>query len=218
MLEDNMLVIREKMIKMANIAEDMVRFSIKSLTEKKEEYAKKVLDELEPQVNNLEIEIDEETINVLALYHPEARDLRTVSMIVKMVKDIERVGDHSVNIAEFALQLIPQPDVKPYIDIPRMADISTKMLDDAITAFISEDVELAKDLIKRDDLVDSLNEQIIRELITFMLSDPATINRSVLIIRVSENLERIADQATNIGEYVIYIVQSKVIKHHHEEP
>lgn len=218
MLEDNMLVIREKMIKMANIAEDMVRFSVKSLTEKKEEYAKKVLDELEPQVNNLEIEIDEETINVLALYHPEARDLRTVSMIVKMVKDIERVGDHSVNIAEFALQLIPQPDVKPYIDIPRMADISTKMLDDAITAFISEDVELAKDLIKRDDLVDSLNEQIIRELITFMLSDPATINRSVLIIRVSENLERIADQATNIGEYVIYIVQSKVIKHHHEEP
>jgi phosphate transport system protein len=218
MLEDKMDGIREKLIKMANIAEDMVRLSVKALAEKKLEYAKKVLDELEPQVNNLEIEIDEETIETLALYHPEAKDLRVVSMIMKMVKDLERVGDHAVNIAEFGLQLIPQPDVKPYIDLPRMADIAAKMLDDAITAFISQDVELSKEILKRDDIVDALNNQIIRELITFMLSDPTTIDRAVLIIRTSENMERIADQATNIAEYVIYIAESKVVKHHFEEP
>lgn len=218
MLEDKMDGIREKLIKMANIAEDMVRLSVKALAEKKLEYAKKVLDELEPQVNNLEIEIDEETIKTLALYHPEAKDLRVVAMIMKMVKDLERIGDHAVNIAEFGLQLIPQPDVKPYIDLPRMADIAAKMLDDAITAFISQDVELSKDILKRDDTVDAINDQIMRELITFMLSDPTTINRAVLIIRTSENMERIADQATNIAEYVIYIAESKVVKHHFEEP
>jgi phosphate transport system protein len=217
MLEDKMVSIKEKLIKMANIAEEMVKLSVKALAEKKLTHAKKVIDELEPQVNSLEIEIDEQTIETLALYHPEAKDLRVVSMIMKMVKDLERVGDLSVNIAEFGLQLIPQPDVKPYIDLPRMADISAKMLDDAITAFISHDIELSKDILKRDDIVDALNDQIIRELITFMLSDPATINRAVLIMRVSENMERIADQATNIAEYVIYIEESKVVKHHFEE-
>ncbi|NCO28444.1 MAG: phosphate transport system regulatory protein PhoU [Caldiserica bacterium CG02_land_8_20_14_3_00_36_38] len=218
MLEDKIVSIKEKLIKMANIVEEMVKLSVKALAEKKLTYAKKVIDELEPQVNSLEIEIDEQAIEALALYHPEAKDLRVVSMIMKMVKDLERVGDHSVNIAEFGLQLIPQPDVKPYIDLPRMADISAKMLDDAITAFISQDIELSKDILKRDDIVDALNDQIIRELITFMLSDPATINRAVLIMRVSENMERIADQATNIAEYVIYIEESKVVKHHFEEP
>jgi len=218
MLEDKIVSIKEKLIKMANIAEEMVKLSVKALAEKKLTYAKKVIDELEPLVNSLEIEIDEQAIETLALFHPEAKDLRVVSMIMKMVKDLERVGDLSVNIAEFGLQLIPQPDVKPYIDLPRMADISAKMLDDAITAFISQDIELSKDILKRDDIVDALNDQIIRELITFMLSDPATINRAVLIMRVSENMERIADQATNIAEYVIYIEESKVVKHHFEEP
>jgi phosphate transport system protein len=98
-----------------------------------------------------------------------------------------------------------------------MAEIAAQMLDDSITAFISQDAELGLEICKRDDVVDSLNDQIIRELITFMLSDPSTINRSILIIRISENVERIADQATNIGEYVVYIVESKVIKHHHFE-
>lgn len=217
MLEDRMLSIREKLIKMANIAEEMVRLSVKALAEKKLEYARKVIDEFEPQVNRLEIMIDEEAVETLALYHPEAKDLRVVAMIMKMVKDLERVGDLSVNIAEFGLQLIPQPDVKPYIDLPKMADTAAKMLDDAITAFISHDVELSKDILKRDDIVDNYNSQIIKELIGFMLNDPNTISRAVLIIRTSENMERIADQATNIAEYVIYIEESKVVKHHFEE-
>jgi len=138
-------------------------------------------------------------------------------MIIKMVIDLERVGDAAVNIAEFARELIPQADVKPYIDLPRMTEIATQMLDDSITAFINEDTKLGREICQRDDIVDKLNEQIIRELITYMLSDPKTINRAILIIRVSENVERIADQATNIGEYVVYIGEGKVIKHHHFE-
>ena len=134
-----------------------------------------------------------------------------------MVIDLERVGDAAVNIAEFARELIPQADVKPYIDLPRMTEIATQMLDDSITAFINEDTKLGREICQRDDIVDKLNDQIIRELITYMLSDPKTINRAIVIIRVSENVERIADQATNIGEYVVYIGEGKVIKHHHFE-
>lgn len=209
--------IKELLYKMANISEEMVRLSVKALVEKKIEYTERVINELEPQVNELEIEIDDKVVKALALYSPEAKDLRTLVTISKMVIDLERVGDLAVNIAEFGRDLIPQPDVKPYIDLPRMAEIAIQMLDDSITAFISQDAELGREICKRDDIIDSLNDQIIRELITFMLSDPRTINRSILIIRISENLERIADQATNIGEYVVYIVESKVIKHKHFE-
>ena len=217
MLEDRLKVLTEKILKMSSIAEEMVKLSVRSIVEKKMEWAEKVINELEPQVNDLEIEIDDLAIETLALYAPQAKNLRKVAMIIKMVKDLERVGDLSVNIAEFARELIPQPDVKPYIDLPRMAETALQMLDDAITAFVNEDSALGKEICIRDDIVDQLNDQIIRELITYMLSDPRTINRAILIIRVSENVERIADQATNIGEYVVYIGEGKVIKHHHFE-
>jgi len=217
MLEDRLKALTEKILKMSSIAEEMVKLSVRSIVEKKMEWTEKVINELEPQVNDLEIEIDDLAIETLALYAPQAKNLRKVAMIIKMVKDLERVGDLSVNIAEFARELIPQPDVKPYIDLPRMAETALQMLDDAITAFVNEDSALGKEICIRDDIVDQLNDQIIRELITYMLSDPRTINRAILIIRVSENVERIADQATNIGEYVVYIGEGKVIKHHHFE-
>ncbi len=217
MLTKRIAILKEQLLKMANIAEDMVKKSIKALTEKNEELAREVIENDEPKVNKLEIKIDENAIETIALFQPEAKDLRTVAMIMKINGDLERVGDLSTNIAQFALQLIPQPDVKPYIDLPRMADTAIKMLDDAISAFVSQDAELAREVCKRDDIVDGLNQQIIRELITFMIGDPRTINRSLQIIRISENIERVADLATNIGEDVVYIVQSKVIKHHAEE-
>ncbi|MGB9769474.1 MULTISPECIES: phosphate signaling complex protein PhoU [Caldisericum] len=217
MLEDRLKVLTEKVLKMSSIAEEMVKLSVKSIVEKKMELAEKVINELEPQVNELEIEIDDLAIETLALYSPQAKNLRKIAMIIKMVKDLERVGDLSVNIAEFGRELIPQPDVKPYIDLPRMTETALQMLDDAITAFVNEDSKLGREICVRDDIVDQLNDQIIRELITYMLSDPRTINRAILIIRVSENVERIADQATNIGEYVVYIGEGKVIKHHHFE-
>ncbi|MGC8575483.1 MAG: phosphate signaling complex protein PhoU [Caldisericum sp.] len=217
MLEDRLKVLTEKVLKMSSIAEEMVKLSVKSIVEKKMELAEKVINELEPQVNELEIEIDDLAIETLALYSPQAKNLRKIAMIIKMVKDLERVGDLSVNIAEFGRELIPQPDVKPYIDLPRMTETALQMLDDSITAFVNEDSKLGREICVRDDIVDQLNDQIIRELITYMLSDPRTINRAILIIRVSENVERIADQATNIGEYVVYIGEGKVIKHHHFE-
>jgi phosphate transport system protein len=217
MIEERINLLTEKILKMAAIAEEMVKLSVKAIVEKKLELPEKVINELEPQVNELEIEIDDLAIETLALFAPQAKNLRKVTMIIKMVKDLERVGDLAVNIAEFGRELIPQPDVKPYIDLPRMTDIASSMLDDAITAFIKEDAKLGREICLRDDLVDQLNDQIIRELITYMLSDPRTINRAILIMRVSENVERIADQATNIGEYVVYIGEGKVIKHHHFE-
>jgi len=217
MLTKRIAILKEQLLKMANIAEDMVKKSIGALTEKNERLAREVIENDEPKVNKLEITIDENAIETIALFQPEARDLRTVVMIMKINGDLERVGDLSTNIAQFALQLIPQPDVKPYIDLPRMADTAIKMLDDAISAFVSQDAELAREVCKRDDIVDGLNQQIIRELITFMIGDPRTIDRSLQIIRISENIERVADLATNIGEDVVYIVQSKIIKHHAEE-
>ncbi len=213
MLEKRIAILKEKLLKMANLSEEMVNRSMEALIKKNEELARKVKFEEEPIINNLEIEIDEYAIETLARFEPRAKDLRTVVMILKMNNDLERVGDLATNIAEFAMELIPQPNVKPYVDLPRMANIAVNMLDDAITAFISQDSNLGRDVCKRDDLVDNLNEQIIRELLTFMIQDPQTIGRSLLIIRISENLERIADLATNIGEDVVYIVESAIIKH-----
>ncbi len=213
MIEKRIALLKEKLLKMAGIAEKMVNDSMESLVKKNLELAEKVKFESEPIVNQLEIEIDEYAVETLALFQPKARDLRTVVMILKMNNDLERVGDLATNIAEFAMDLIPQPDVKPYVDLPRMANIAVKMLDDAITAFISQDSKLGRDICARDDTVDNLNEQIIRELLTFMMQDPKTVGRSLLIIRISENLERIADLATNIGEDVVYIVESEIIKH-----
>jgi phosphate transport system protein len=217
MIEEKLNNITEEILRMAALAEEMVKLSVRAIVEKKMELTDKVINELEPQVNELEIKIDYLAIETLALYTPQAKNLRKISMIIKMVIDLERVGDAAVNIAEFARELIPQADVKPYIDLPRMTEIATQMLDDSITAFINEDTKLGREICQRDDIVDKLNDQIIRELITYMLSDPKTINRAIVIIRVSENVERIADQATNIGEYVVYIGEGKVIKHHHFE-
>ena len=213
MIGKRIALLKEKLLRMANIAESMVQDSMKAIVEKDSKLVEQVINVKEPLVNNLEIEIDEDAIETLALFEPKARDLRTVVMIMKMNNDLERVGDVATNVAEFALELIPQPDVKPYIDLPKMVDISVKMLDDAIASFISQDAELGRDVCRRDDMVDALNEQIIRELVTYMLEDPTTINRALTIIRITENIERVADLATNIGEDVVYIVESEVIKH-----
>jgi phosphate transport system protein len=135
-------------------------------------------------------------------------------MIMKMGNDLERMGDHAVNIAESALYLIDRPAVKPLIDIPRMSELTIGMLKDSISAFINEDASLAKSVCERDGLVDSLRDQVLRELVTFMLSDSKTIERSLHLTRISGNLERVADLSTNICEDVIFMVKGQVIKHH----
>jgi phosphate transport system protein len=138
-------------------------------------------------------------------------------MTSKINNDLERIGDHAGNIAESGLFLIERPEVKPLIDIPKMAENSTKMLKDSVDSFINEDALLAKSVCEHDSLVDRLLEQIIKELIAFMIQDPLTIERSIQLIRVARNFERIADLSTNICEDVIYMVEGRVIKHHKEE-
>ena len=198
---------------MASIVEQMIEKSIESLVEREEELARKVIDEDEPKVNDLEIEIDEMCINLLALYQPRASDLRIVTMVMKINNDLERLGDHAVNIAERTLSLISRPTVKPLIDIPRMAAKAAEMLKDSLNAFTNADADLAADVRSRDEFVDALRDQITRELVTYMISETSTLDRALELILIARDLERIADLATNIAEDVIFMVKGKMVKH-----
>jgi phosphate transport system protein len=146
-----------------------------------------------------------------------ATDLRFITSAMKIGSDLERIGDLAVNIAERTIDLLKQPELKPLIDIPRMAQLAQEMVRDAINAFVNRDDKLARDVCERDDRVDELNDQVFRELLTYMMQDPGTISVAVDLILVGRHLERIADHATNVGEDVIYMVRGKTIKHHIEE-
>ena len=214
MLHDHLIKLKQSLVEYSFLVEEMVEKSIKGLLEKEKGLLLGVMEKDETKANDLEIEIDEICATLIAQYEPKAKDLRTILMILKMNNDLERVGDLSVNICESALFLIERPMVKPLIDIPRMTQASLGMLKDSIDAFIREDSKLARNVCERDNIVDGLRDQIIRELVTFMISDSSTIERSLHLIRISHNLERIADLSTNISEDVIFIVEGKVIKHH----
>jgi len=217
MLEEKLNELKKKLVEEAGLAEDMVKKSIEGLIEKRKKILEKVIKEYEPKMNKLEIELDELCTNLIALYQPEAGNLRTILMVLKMNNDLERIGDLAVNISESALFLIERPLVKPLIDIPRMAEETIDMLKKAVDSFINKDAKLAKSVCERDAIVDNLREQILRELITYMSSNSSTIERSIHLIRISRCLERIADLSTNICEDVIFMVEGKVIKHHKDE-
>jgi len=208
--------LNEKLLHMARLAEESVALAVKSLKERNEAFAQDVL-RRETDVNLLEIEIDELCMRLLALRQPVASDLRFITAAMKIGSDLERVGDLAVNIAEVSLELLKQPPLKPLIDIPRMASLAQSMVKDALNAFVNRNEVLARVVCERDDEVDSLNDQVFRELLTYMMNDPSTINRAVGLILIGRHLERIADHATNIGEDVIYLVLGKTIKHHIEE-
>ncbi len=214
MLMEKLNELKKKLVEESALAESMVKKSIEGLVERKESMLIEVIEKDEPRLNEMEIEIDKICVSLIARYQPGAGNLRTILMIFRMNKDLERIGDLAVNISRSALYLIDKPLVKPLIDIPRMADEAIKMLSDAITSFIGEDAKLALDVCKRDEIVDALRDQVLRELITFMTSDPTTIERSIHLIRISRCLERIADLSTNMCEDVVFMVEGKVIKHH----
>ncbi len=201
------------LFEMATSVEEMIAKSIKALKDRNMIMAEEVI-KSDAKINEMEIEIDNQCIKILALYHPEAEDLRTVSMIMKINNDLERIGDHAVNIAEKTIYLADKPPVKPLIDIPRMADKAIKMLQESLDAFVNKDAQLAIDVCKRDDEVDSLEPQIVRELVTYMIADPQTIDRSLTLILIAREIERVADLATNIAEDTYYIVSGKSLKHH----
>ncbi len=206
----------EKLLNMAGRVEESIALSIKALMDRAEGPAQEVI-EREEAINNLEIEIDESCMKLLALRQPMAGDLRFITSAMKISGELERMGDLAVNIAERSLELIQHPQLKPLIDIPRMAVMAQAMVRDSLNAFVSRDEKLARSVCERDDTIDCLNDQILRELLTYMMEDPEAINRSVDLILVGRHLERIADHATNIGEDVIYMVKGKTIKHHIEE-
>jgi len=208
--------LKEKLLDMASRAEEQIGRAVRSLKDRQQALACEVL-EKEQDINRLDIEIDDMAMRLLALRQPLAADLRFITSAMKIGSDLERIGDLAVNIAERTLELLKFPQLKPLIDIPRMAELAQAMVRDALSAFIAKDAELARNVCQRDDLVDKLNAQIFRELLTFMMEDQETITRAVDLILVGRHLERIADHATNIAEDVIYMVKGKTIKHHIEE-
>ncbi len=214
--DEELQALKEHLLEMAAMAEEQIGLAVRGLKERKEDMACEVI-EKEEDINRLDLEMDDMCMRLLALRQPMATDLRFITSSMKISSDLERIGDQAYNIAERTLRLLKQPQLKPLIDIPRMAELSSKMVRDAIGAFINRDADLARDVCLRDDEIDSLNEQIFRELLTFMIADPATITRAVDLILIGRHLERIADHATNIGEDVIYMIKGKTIKHHIEE-
>jgi phosphate transport system protein len=214
MVERKIEEVKEKLIEFSEIVKGMLKKSIKGLVERDERLLKEVIEEDEMKCNDLEIEIDEMCIHIIAQFEPRAKHLRTIFLALKMNNDLERMGDHAVNISQSGLFLISKPQVKPLLDIPRMAEEVSKMLEDSLKSFVNEDAALAKSVCERDDIIDDYRDQIVRELITYMVSDPSTIERALHLIRISGNLERIADLTTNICEDVIFMVKGELMKHH----
>ncbi len=211
-LEEEINNLKRLLLEMAVSVEEMIGKSIKALRERNVILAESVI-KSDDRVNKMEIEIDNLCIKILALYHPEAEDLRTVTMVMKINNDLERIGDHAVNIAERAIYLADKPSVKPLIDIPRMAEKAMEMLRESLDSFVNKNAELAVEVRKKDDEVDSLNNQVLRELVTYMIADPSIIDRALRLILISRDLERVADLATNIAEDVFYIARGRVLKH-----
>lgn len=204
--------LRETVLRMGGLVEQMTHRAIQALVERKTEMLAEV-NAMESQVNQLHIDIDEICLEMIALRQPTAADLRFIAAAMKINTDMERIGDQAINITERAEHLLTVPPVKPLIDIPRMAEIAKEMLRDALDAFVNGNDELAYNTIKKDDLVDQLKDQVFRELLTYMMADPTTIPRALDLILVSRHVERIADHATNICEDVIFMVKGKDIRH-----
>jgi phosphate transport system protein len=215
--QEELDALKNRLLEMAALAEARVRHSIQGLAERDFEQIEGVLGGDEP-INELHIEVDDRVLKLLALHQPVAADLRAVMAAVKINTDLERVGDLAVNIAEAAKRYAMHPPVKKLIDIPRMADIAQGMLRDALDAYVNRDVALAQRVLNEDDKLDALKTQIFRELLTYMLQDPATIEPALDLILVSRHLERIGDHATNIAEDVIFMVSARDVRHHAPEP
>jgi phosphate transport system protein len=204
---------KTRLLEMGGLAEENVRIAVKGLVERDQALIQLVLQGDAP-LNNLHIEIDSRCFTLLALYQPMAADLRTIVAAFKINTDLERVGDLAVNIAEAARRYASHAPVKKLIDIPRMASIAQTMLRDALDAFVRRDMALAQHVLNEDDRLDSLKTQIFRELLTYMLQDPSTIEPALDLILISRHLERIGDHATNIAEDVIFIVSARDVRHH----
>jgi len=215
--EEDLRKLREDILYMGGLVEDQIQKAVKSLVDRDSGMANIII-ERDHEVNRLDVDIDDLCIRLLALHQPAGRDLRFITTGLKITTDLERIGDMAVNICERALELNQEPQLKPYIDLPRMAQIAEGMIRESLDAFVREDTDLALKVCKDDEQVDQLNSQIFREVISFMIGDPLTINRAMKLSSISKYLERIADHATNIAEMVVFMVKGKSIRHMKELP
>ena len=210
--EQELEKLKERVLAMGGFVEDAIRKSMKALVDRDRNAAIQVIDG-DAIVNNFDVEIEEECIKFLALWQPTGSNLRFITTAIKIITDLERMGDLAVDICERSMELLDEPPLKPYIDLPRMADAAQKMLKDSLDAFVARDADLAMTVCQADDFVDNLNQQIFNELLIFMLKDPKNISRAVRLTYITKYLERIADHATNIAEMVVFLVRGKVIRH-----
>jgi phosphate transport system protein len=197
---------------MGGIAEEQVQGSLRALIARDSDLARKII-ENDRRVNALDVEVDEDCLRLLALQQPTARDLRFITTAMKISTELERISDLAENICERAIELNEEPQLKPYIDIPRMANWSLRMVKEALDAFVTGDASLARKVCTDDDFVDDLTHQLFRELLSFMLENPQTITRAIRITFIAKYLERIADHATNVAELVVYMAEGKIIRH-----
>jgi phosphate transport system protein len=215
--EEELAAVRHRLLEMGGVVERQIADAVQALVGKDADLADATIRK-DHAVNRLDVEIDERCIRLLALRQPAARDLRFITTALKITTDLERIGDRAASIAERAKELLREPQLKPYVDIPRMAEIASRMLHQSLDAFVRHDAELALAVCREDDIVDKLNEQIFRELVSFMIEDPTVVTRAMRVLFVSKYLERIADHATNISEMVIFMVKGKSIRHVDELP
>lgn len=209
--EHELVGLKEKLLTMASHAEGGVTKAIKALTERDDELARRVMAD-DVIVDQLEIEIDELSIQLLSKA-PLATDLRLITVAMKISHDLERVSDEATTIARRSLELSLEPQLKPYVDVPRMAGMALEMLKDALDAFVNHDTAKARAIIPRDKEVDLLNKQLHRELSSYMVERPSTITRCLNLMVISKSLERVADHATNVAEEVVYLYEGRDIRH-----
>jgi len=208
--------LKSRLLLMGGLAEERVSLSIRGLVDRDRDAIRQVI-EGDEELNQMQLEIDDRCFKLLALYQPMAIDLRTIVSAVKINSDLERVGDLAVNIGEAAERYVMHPPVKPLIDLPRMGHLAQRMLREALDAFVSGNIAAAREVLAQDDILDGLKDQIFRELLTYMLGDPHTIEGSIDLILISRHLERIGDHATNIAEDIIFIVEARDVRHHADE-
>ena len=210
--EQQLRELKDKLLLMSHKAELMIADSIRALVDRRPTLAEEVIGR-DDEVDRLEIEIDNLCYQILALEQPVARDLRFIATALKIVKDLERIGDIAVNIAERAIELIQEPELKRLVDLPIMADAAQKILKESLDAFVNSDTELAEKVILNDNIVDHLYERIFRELLTYMLEDPRSISRAIKLIFIAKHLERVGDHSANIAEMVVFLVRGQDIRH-----
>jgi phosphate transport system protein len=204
--------LKQTVLAMGGLVQDQIERVMRALVTRDDTLAEEVIDR-DRRVNAYDVEIDETCVNLIALHQPAARDLRFITTAMKIVTDLERIGDQAVNIAQRVIELNREPQLKPYIDLPRMADCAGRMVKQSLDAFVARDTALARYVCGEDAEVDALKEQVFRELLTFMMQEPRAIPRAVRLILISRYLERVADHATNIAEMVVYMVEGKMVRH-----